>query len=276
MEVHGWMADESHVEVRGLRQVFSSGRQTLAALDRVDLSIDKGSFVSIVGPSGGGKTTLLRAIGGLLSPTAGSVLIDGRPPASAQRRKSIGFVFQGPALLPWRTVISNIQLPLQVNRGASDDRAEDPERLLDTVALERFRDYYPHQLSGGMRQRVALARALVLRPDLLLMDEPLGGLDEITRGAMRYELLRLWELSRPTVIFVTHSIGEAVMLSDRVVVLSSQPGRVLRHMKMDLPRPRTEEMEFSDDFLSLVRELRRTLEIDRSAAPSSQGPDIRP
>ena len=269
------MTDGSHVEVRGVSQVFSSGQRRLAALDRVDLSIERGSFVSIVGPSGGGKTTLLRAIGGLLSPTAGSVLIDGRPPARAQRSKSIGFVFQSPALMPWRTVISNIRLPLEVNRGASRDRAEDPERLLNTVALERFRSYYPHQLSGGMRQRVALARALVLRPELLLMDEPLGSLDEITRGAMRYELLRLWELSRPTVVFVTHSIAEAVMLSDRVVVLSSQPGRVLRDMEVKLPRPRTEDMEFSDAFLSHVRELRRTLEFDRAAAPQGRGQDIR-
>ncbi len=267
------MAEASHIEVRGLSQVFSSGRQSLAALEEVDLSIERGSFVSIVGPSGGGKTTLLRAIGGLLSPTYGSVLIDGRPPADAQRRKSIGFVFQSPALLPWRTVISNIHLPLQVNRGASHDGVEDPERLLETVALDRFRHYYPHQLSGGMRQRVALARALVLRPELLLMDEPLGGLDEITRGAMRYELLRLWELSRPTVVFVTHSIGEAVMLSDRVVVLSSQPGRVLRHLDVELPRPRTEEMEFSDGFLSQVREVRRTLELDGSAVPANRGLD---
>jgi NitT/TauT family transport system ATP-binding protein len=261
------MADESHVEVRGVSQVFSSGQQRLAALDRVDLSIERGSFVSIVGPSGGGKTTLLRAIGGLLSPTAGSVLIDGRPPASAQRRKSIGFVFQSPALLPWRTVISNIQLPLQVNRAASDDRAEDPERLLNTVALERFRNYYPHQLSGGMRQRVALARALVSDPTVLLMDEPLGALDEMTRSAMRYELVRLWESSRKTVVFVTHSVPEAVLLSDRVVVLSSRPGRILADLEVGLPRPRSEELELSAEFIEHTRQIRERLSLESSDAP---------
>ena len=253
------MAQAAHIEVRGLTQVFSSGQGELVALDEIDLEIERGSFVSIVGPSGGGKTTLLRAIGGLLEPTAGSILIDGEPPSEAQHKKEIGFVFQDPSLLPWRTVLGNIRLPLQVNNGASHDGEEDPERLLETVELERFQDYYPHQLSGGMKQRVALARALVLRPDVLLMDEPLGSLDEITRGAMRFELLRLWELSRPTVVLVTHSIAEAVMLSDRVVVLSSQPGQVLRTLDIGLPRPRAEDQEFSADFIAYVREIKGAL-----------------
>ena len=253
------MAQAAHIEVRGLTQVFSSGQEELVALDDVDLEVARGAFVSIVGPTGGGKTTLLRAIGGLLEPTLGSVTIGGQPPSEAQRKKAIGFVFQDPSLLPWRTVLGNVRLPLEVNNGASHDGAENPERLLETVELERFRDYYPHQLSGGMKQRVALARALVLRPEVLLMDEPLAALDEITRGAMRFELLRLWELSRRTVVFVTHSIPEAVMLSDRVVVLSSQPGRVLRELQIGLPRPRAEEMEFSEGFLAHVREIKEEL-----------------
>ena len=265
------MAQAAHIEVRGLTQVFSSGQEELVALDEVGLKVERGAFVSVVGHSGGGKTTLLRAIGGLLDPTSGSVTIGGQPPAEAQRKKAIGFVFQDPSLLPWRTVLGNVRLPLQVNNGAGHDGVEDPEKLMETVELERFRDYYPHQLSGGMKQRVALARALVLRPEVLLMDEPLGALDEITRGAMRFELLRLWELSRQTVVFVTHSIAEAVMLSDRVVVLSSQPGRVLRELEIGLPRPRAEEMEFSEGFLAHVREIKAELVLGTSAVESRSG-----
>ncbi len=262
------MTQAPHIEVRGLTQVFSSGQGELTALEGIDLEVRRGSFVSIVGPSGGGKTTLLRAVGGLLEPTEGSVLIDGMEPSEAQRRKSIGFVFQAPSLLPWHTVLGNIRMPLQVNNGASHHGVEDPERLLEAVELERFQDYYPHQLSGGMKQRVALARALVLRPDVLLMDEPLGALDEITRGAMRFELLRLWELSRPTVVLVTHSIAEAVMLSDQVAVLSPQPGRVLRQLDIGLSRPRAEDLEFSADFIVYVREIKDALALGASAVGS--------
>ena len=259
--MQGRVNQAEHIEVRGLTEVFSSGQGELVALNGIDLDVERGSFVSIVGPSGGGKTTLLRAIGGLLEPTSGVVLINGEPPSVSQSKKNIGFVFQDASLMPWRTVLGNVRLPLQVNNGASQDGVEDPESLLETVELERFRDYYPHQLSGGMKQRVALARALVLRPDVLLMDEPLGALDEITRGAMRFELLRLWELSRPTVVLVTHSIAEAVMLSDRVIVLSAQPGRVLRQLEIGLPRPRAEDLEFSPDFVAYVREIKETLSL---------------
>ena len=253
------MGSQPHIAVHGLTHVYESGRLSLTAIEDIDLEVREGAFVSIVGPSGGGKTTLLKAIGGLLAPTSGTVRVDGTSPEEARARKAIGFVFQDPSLLPWRTVAQNIRLPLElnVNGGAVDPEA--PERMLDAVGLAEFRDYYPHQLSGGMTQRVALARALVLDPAVLLMDEPLGALDEITRTDMRYELLKMWERSRKTVLFVTHSIPEAIMLSDWVVVMSSRPGRILRWVRINLPRPRGESLEQSTAFLGYTREIRETL-----------------
>ena len=173
--------------------------------------------------------------------------------------KAIGFVFQDPALLPWRTAFENILLPSQLNAKATRSNAAEPERLLDAVGLAEFREYYPHQLSGGMKQRVALARALLIDPAVLLMDEPLGALDEMTRIAMRYELLRLWESSPKTVIFVTHSIPEAVMLSDTVVVMSSHPGRILQKVRIDAPRPRGESFERSTRFLAYTEQIKEIL-----------------
>jgi NitT/TauT family transport system ATP-binding protein len=312
-----------HVLIDGLSMVYESSKGRLEALNSIDLAIGRGEFVSIIGPSGCGKSTLLRIIGGLQSPTHGRVLIDGAPPAEAQRHKAIGFVFQDASLLPWRTVIENVRLPLQVNRGAVFARAEmgsarpevlegrdrcvaggasrasaradigspevlegrargaaggasrasantvSPDHLVELVGLGAFRDYYPHQLSGGMQQRVALARALVTSPSLLLMDEPFGALDEITRSAMRYELLHIWRAAAAergcTVVFVTHSITEAVLLSDRVVVLTPQPGRIADVLDIDLPRPRPEELEHEPAFLDYARHLRSLLR-ERSSA----------
>jgi NitT/TauT family transport system ATP-binding protein len=237
----------------------------LVALDGINLSIRQGEFVSILGPSGCGKSTLLRIIGGLQTPTSGRVLIDGDFPRSAQRQKQIGFVFQDPSLLPWRRVIDNVRLPLNLNgeTGRLANRQGEAERLIDIVGLDAFRSYYPHQLSGGMQQRVALARCFVTAPSLLLMDEPFGALDEITRSAMRYELLRVWrseaEEHACTVVFVTHSITEAVVLSDRVIVLTPQPGRIAAALTIDLPRPRDEEVEGSAEFLEYTRRLRALL-----------------
>ena len=253
------MEQPPHIAVDQLTQVFNSERQILTALAKVDLVVGRGEFVSVVGPSGGGKTTLLRVIGGLLAPTSGTVTVDGMPPLDAQRRKAIGFVFQDPSLLPWRTVLENVRLPLELNVVQNNGNLEAPMRLLEAVGLMEFRDYYPHQLSGGMRQRVALARALALDPAVLLMDEPLGSLDEMTRTAMRYELLRLWELSRKTVIFVTHSITEAVMLSDRVVVLSSRPGCILEQVPIDMPRPRAESLERTGLFIEYTEQIKEIL-----------------
>jgi NitT/TauT family transport system ATP-binding protein len=234
----------------------------------VDLDVRKGEFISIIGPSGGGKTTLLRAIGGLLRPTRGTILVDDMSPEEATRHKSIGFVFQDPSLLPWRTVLGNIRLPLELNPAKNGGRAV-LLRLLDTVGLSEFRDYHPQELSGGMRQRVALARALVIDPTVLLMDEPLGSLDEITRTAMRYELLRVWEETTKTVVLVTHSIPEAVMMSDTVAVLSTRPGHVVGKVSIDLPRPREESLEMSDRFRRYTDEIKRLL-----AETSSNGTPV--
>jgi NitT/TauT family transport system ATP-binding protein len=275
--------------------VYAASSRPLTALSSFDLTLRRGEFVSIIGPSGCGKSTLLRIVGGLQSPTHGRVLIDGRPPREAQREKQIGFVFQDPTLLPWRNVIENVRLPLQVNKrpraaagrpfsahperrpqpveGALEGRADEhapssPDALVDLVGLEPFRRYYPHQLSGGMQQRVAIARSLVTSPQLLLMDEPFGALDEITRTSMRFELLRVWRSTAEgacTVIFVTHSIAEAVLLADRVIVMTPQPGRIAADIAIDLPRPRPEEIELEPQFIEYTKRLRDLL---RQGAPA--------
>ncbi len=248
----------AHVSLRGLGKVFYDGRRPLTALAEVSLDVGWGEFVSVIGPSGCGKSTLLRIIGGLTAPTAGQVEIGGHDPRQAQAAKEIGFVFQDPALLPWRHVLANVRLPLQVDH-IPRRACHEPRTLLELVGLGEFAHYYPHQLSGGMQQRVALARALVFNPSLLLMDEPFGALDEITRTGLRYELLRIWEVTKKTVLFVTHSITEAVVLSDRVVVLSDRPGRVQAVIDINLPRPRQEEMERSPAFQDHTFRLRNLL-----------------
>lgn len=255
-----------HVSLRNLTHVFQDSRRALTALADVTLDVVWGQFLTVIGPSGCGKSTLLRIIGGLLRPSEGEVLIDGAAPVESQRRRDIGFVFQDPALLPWRTVLSNVRLPLEIDHGARDRAAPSPEELLELTGLADFHSYYPHELSGGMQQRVAIARALAFDPSLLLMDEPFGALDEITRSAMRYELLRIWSAGggptrRPhkTVVFVTHSIPEAIALSDRVVVLSPRPGAVRAAIDIELPRPRTQEMERTAPFLDYADQLRNLL-----------------
>ena len=220
---------------------LTDGREPLHGLDDVSIDVPHGQVTSIIGPSGCGKSTLLRIVGGLLEPSVGSVRIDGARPREAQRRHDIGIVFQEPALLPWRTVAANVRLPLEIGRGRR--RSTEAESLLNLVGLDEFRDYYPHQLSGGMAQRVAIARALAVDPTLLLMDEPFGALDEITRTAMRYELLRIWAsqakaAARKTVLFVTHSITEAIVMSDRIIVINGRPGRVVADAAVELPPPR--------------------------------------
>jgi NitT/TauT family transport system ATP-binding protein len=254
------VSNEPHILIDSVSAVYDAAGGNLVALDGIDLTFERGEFVSIIGPSGCGKSTLLRIVGGLLAPSRGRVLIDGRAPREAQREKQVGFVFQDPSLLPWRRVTENVALPLQVNRRKT---ARDPERLVDLVGLGAFKRYYPHQLSGGMQQRVAIARSLVTSPSLLLMDEPFGALDEITRSAMRYELLRIWrsetEQRDTTVLFVTHSISEAILLADRVIVFTPQPGRVAANIRIDLPRPRPSEIESDPAFLDYARELRGLL-----------------
>jgi len=254
--------DTQHVRLSGLSHVFTDGREPLHVLDDVSIDVPHGQFTSIIGPSGCGKSTLLRLVGGLLEPSAGAVLIDGTGTHDAQRRHDIGIVFQEPALLPWRTVAQNVRLPLEID--GARRRGTDAESLLGLIGLNEFRDYYPHQLSGGMSQRVAIARALAVDPTLLLMDEPFGALDEITRAAMRYELLRIWAsqaeaAARKTVLFVTHSITEAIVMSDRIIVINGRPGRVVADVAVELPRPRTQEIERSAPFLDYADHLRGLL-----------------
>jgi NitT/TauT family transport system ATP-binding protein len=255
---------QHHVSLSALSHDFWDGRSALTALRDFSLNVPRGQFLSLIGPSGCGKSSLLRIIGGLLRPTAGEAKVEGEAPALAQKAREVGYVFQDPALLPWRTVLGNVRLPLEIGATARKRQAPDPKELLELVGLAAFAKYYPYQLSGGMQQRVAIARALAFDPSLMLMDEPFGALDEITRESMRYELLRIWEsrapaVARKTVVFVTHSIAEAVALSDRVVVMSERPGTVRADIEIELARPRTEEMERGRPFLDYVEQLRSLL-----------------
>jgi NitT/TauT family transport system ATP-binding protein len=249
------------LELVGISKRFGS----VVAVDAVDLCVDTGEVVTLLGPSGSGKTTILRIAAGLEEPSRGSVTIDGRPPAAARAEKRIGLVPQAPALLPWRTVRANARLLLDVNRRAVPPGAPDPDDLLREVGLGDFLDAHPHELSGGMQQRVALVRAFALGASMLLMDEPFAALDEITRADMRHLLGRLCEATRASVLFVTHSLAEAAFLSDRVVVLSARPGRVVDVVPVDLPRPRTADLEDDPRFFGLETTFRHLLR-DGSAA----------
>lgn len=244
------------ISLHGLGKSFD----TVEAVRDVSLDITPGEVLTLLGPSGSGKTTLLRLIAGLETASVGSVRIDGAPPAAARAAKRIGFVPQSPALLPWRTVEANARLLLDVNRSARlGADTPDPVELLHEVGLGDFRTALPHQLSGGMQQRVALVRAFAIGAPILLMDEPFAALDEITRAEMRHLLARLCDRFRSTVVFVTHSLAEAVFLSDRVAVLSSRPGQVVGIVPVDLPRPRAAELEDQPEFFALETRLRHLL-----------------
>ena len=261
-------ADGPLVRLDGVTKSFARRGSPLRAVAGVDLAVERGEFVSLIGPSGCGKSTLLRLVGGLLAADGGTVTVAGQSPAVARQAKRFGFVPQTPALLPWRTVQQNARLLTQVNRtAAADDRGggtgamgdADTRDLLDEVGLGEFLDAYPRELSGGMQQRVALVRAFALGAPILLMDEPFAALDEMTRAEMRYLLLGLWERHEATVLFVTHSIAEAVRLSDRVVVLSPRPARVVADIEVTLPRPRASDVEDTQEFTETCSMLRRTL-----------------
>ncbi len=253
---------QPHLQAIELYKSFDTASGPIRVVDNVTLEVAHGEFISLLGPSGCGKSTLLRLIAGLMEPDSGVITIDGQTPAQAQAERAIGYVLQEPALLPWRSVYANIRLPLDVSRRAGGENRANVEDLLEMVGLAGFADYYPHQLSGGMQQRTALARAIAVGASLFLMDEPFGALDEITRASMRYELLRIWEADKKTVVFVTHSLAEAVALSDRVAVMSNRPGRIVSIVDIDLPRPRSSDMEREPDFLAYTSRLHDLLAQD--------------
>jgi NitT/TauT family transport system ATP-binding protein len=248
------------VRIRGLDKAFTGGEGgPLLALGAVDLDIEPGAFVSLIGPSGCGKSTLLRVIGDLVAPTRGEVAINGKPPGRARLDRDYGMVFQAPVLFDWRTVAQNVTLPLEILRWPAERREARAREMLDLVELEGFASHRPYQLSGGMQQRVAIARALAFEPRILLMDEPFGALDEMTRERLNDEVLRIWSRTGTTVVFVTHSIPEAVYLSTRVVVMGSRPGRITGTVDIDLPQPRGEATRESPRFFELVNEVRERL-----------------
>ena len=256
----GTAAASASVELRAISHAYPGprGAAGLLALDEVSLEVGAGEFVSLVGPSGCGKTTLLRIAAGLLAPSSGAALVLGEDPVARRGAPSLGLVTQDPGLLPWRTVAGNVALTHELTGGRASQA--DVMALLARVGIRPFADYHPRELSGGMRQRVALARALAHRPRLLLMDEPFGALDELSREELRHELLRIWERERVSVLFVTHSIREAVLLSDRVVVMSAGPGRVIGELPIELPRPRSDALEQTPAFAQHVARIRTALE----------------
>ena len=245
------------IDARGVGKVFGKGDDRVEALSGITLQIRPREFISLIGPSGCGKSTLLRLIGDLTSPTTGQLTINGKPPNTARTDRDYGIVFQKATLLDWRTVSKNVELPLEIME--TEGRSEISGRMLDLVQLGDFGGHYPWQLSGGMQQRVAIARALAFNPSLLLMDEPFGALDEMTRELMQQEVLRIWGETETTVVFVTHSIPEAVFLSTRVVVMSPRPGRISDVIEIDLPHPRNVDTRESADYYRLVTEVREAL-----------------
>ena len=238
---------------------FTTERGTVTALERVSLEVARGGFLTLVGPSGCGKSTLLRVVADLLTPTSGEVEVLGVSPARARAARRIGFVFQDASLLPWRTALENVALPLEVG-GARRREARNPRDLLGLVGLAGRESALPHELSGGMRQRVAIARALIDNPELLLMDEPFGALDEITRDRLNVELLRIWEETGVTILFVTHSIYEAALLGQQVLLLAARPGRVREIVQVPLTAPRRIEQRETPEFIEIAAHLRRVLE----------------
>jgi len=253
---------KSVVEAKGLGLTYRTADGDVVALSNVDLNIEKGDFVSFIGPSGCGKTTFLRVIADLEQPTSGTITVNGTSPADARVNRSYGYVFQAPALFPWRTIEKNIALPLEIM--GYRDSAERVKRVLDLVNLSGFEKKHPWQLSGGMQQRASIARALSFDADLLLMDEPFGALDEIVRDHLNSELLKLWATTQKTIAFVTHSIPEAVYLSTKIVVMSPRPGRVTDVIESDLPLERPLDIRETPEFLRLAARVRDGLRAGHS------------
>ena len=252
------------IDIDRLSLTFVTNDGPVEALSQIDLRVNRGEFVSLIGPSGCGKTTLLRVIADLEQPTRGNISVNGMSPAEARQRRAYGYVFQAPALYPWRTIARNVALPLEI---MGLDRAERARRIklnLDLVNLTGFERKYPWQLSGGMQQRVSIARALAVEPDLLLMDEPFGALDEIVRDHLNEQLLQLWAKTDKTVVFVTHSIPEAVFLSTKIVVMTPRPGKIHDVIESDLPRARNLDIRETPEFLKIAHRVRAGLRAGHS------------
>ncbi len=260
------MTEAAAVSLRQVEKTFAAGAVT--ALEEIDLEIQPGEFISLIGPSGCGKSTLLRVIGDLVPPSAGEVVVNGKTAQRARRDGDYGIVFQDAVLYDWRNVARNISLPLEMKGWSAKQRDERVRELMELVELTGFEKRHPWELSGGMQQRVSIARALSFSPALLLMDEPFGALDEMTRERLNGELLRIWRETGCTVVFVTHSIAEAVFLSTRVVVMSPRPGRITNIIPIDLPQPRTWETREEPRFFELVTQLREALHGGSGREPS--------
>src|SRR5271157_1864787 len=252
-------AAEAAIEISGVSLRFDTADGPVQALANVDLKVARGEFVSFIGPSGCGKTTLLRAVADLETPSSGVIRVNGMSPHEARAKRAYGYVFQAPALYPWRTVARNIALPLEIMGFDKKEREARIKKGLDLVNLTGFGNKFPWQLSGGMQQRASIARALSFDPELMLMDEPFGALDEIVRDMLNQQLLRLWEMTGKTVLFVTHSIPEAVFLSTHIVVMSPRPGRILDVIECNFPRDRQLEIRETPEFLSIANRVRRGL-----------------
>jgi NitT/TauT family transport system ATP-binding protein len=247
------------IAAKGVNIVFNTADHPVVALSDVDLTVKTGDFVSLIGPSGCGKTTLLRAIADLVPLSSGSLVVNGMTPAEARRNRAYGYVFQAPALFPWRNVLRNVTLPLELAGIAKQEREQRAMDYISLLGLKNFAKKFPWQLSGGMQQRASIARALSFKPSLLLMDEPFGALDEITRDSLNLHLHDLWARTGMTSVFVTHSIPEAVFLSTHIVVMSARPGRVMRIIENDLPRRRTLELRDTPDFVAISHQVREAL-----------------
>ncbi len=257
-------ADESAIEICDLSLIFATADAPIIALSNIDLSIKRGEFVSLIGPSGCGKTTLMRVIADLEHQTEGAITVNGVSPQEARLARAYGYVFQAPALFAWRNVLRNVTLPLEIMGMAREERLRRAAKYLEMVGLNGFERKFPWQLSGGMQQRVSIARALSFEPQMLLMDEPFGALDEITRDHLNQHLIRLWEQTRKTVVFVTHSISEAVFLSTKIVVMSPRPGRIMEVIESNLPTKRTLDIRETPDFLAVAQRVREALRAGHS------------
>ncbi len=252
------------VDISGLSLTFQTADAPVVALDNINLQIGRGEFVSFIGPSGCGKTTLMRVIADLATPSAGRITVNGVSPEQARLKRAYGYVFQAPALYAWRNVLRNVLLPLEIIGMPADERKARAAKYLSMVGLSGFERKFPWQLSGGMQQRVSIARALAFEPELLLMDEPFGALDEITRDHLNEQLLRLWHQTGKTVVFVTHSISEAVFLSNRIVVMSPRPGRILEIVENKLPPDRGLDIRDTTAFLEVAHRVRQALRAGHS------------